>query len=204
MVTQVSTFDPFRIRKFGVGFDSMLEQFTSDFFTDSFQGTQNFPPYNIIKTDEFSYDIEMAVAGFSEEDLVIDYADNVLTVSSKEDEPFKDSDSNSSLVEYIHKGIAVRKFTKKFTLAEDVIVNDANLANGMLTISMEKIVPEGKKKRSIKIVSEQSRRGRKPPTMRVSYNGIILGFQPKDFSSILNTRSTINLTFEFNYVMLTI
>ena len=156
MVTQVSTFDPFRIRKFGVGFDSMLEQFTSDFFTDSFQGTQNFPPYNIIKTDDLSYDIEMAVAGFSEEDLEIDYADNVLTISSKETEPFKDSDSksNSSLVEYIHKGIAVRKFTKKFTLAEDVIVKDAKLANGMLTISMEKVVPEGKKKRSIKIVSE--------------------------------------------------
>ena len=153
MVTQVSTFDPFRIRKFGVGFDSMLEQFTSDFFTDSFQGTQNFPPYNIIKTDDLSYDIEMAVAGFSEEDLEIDYADNVLTISSKETEPFKDSDnkSNSSLIEYIHKGIAVRKFTKKFTLAEDVVVNSASMKNGMLTISMEKIVPEGKKKRTIKI-----------------------------------------------------
>ena len=156
MVTQVSTFDPFRIRKFGVGFDSMLEQFTSDFFTDSYQGTQNFPPYNIIKISEYGYDIEMAVAGFAEEDLEIDYADNVLTISSKETEPFKDSDnkSNSSLIEYIHKGIAVRKFTKKFTLAEDVIVKDAVLANGMLTISMEKVVPEGKKKRSIKIISE--------------------------------------------------
>ena len=150
MVTQVSTFDPFRIRKFGVGFDSMLEQFTSDFFTDSFQGTQNFPPYNIIKIAEFSYDIEMAVAGFSEEDLEIDYADNVLTVSSKESEPFKDSKEP----EYIHRGLAVRKFTKKFTLAEDVIVKDASMKNGMLTISMEKVVPEGKKKRSIKIVSE--------------------------------------------------
>ncbi len=90
----------------------------------------------------------------SEEDLEINYADNVQTISSKETEPFKDSDKNSSLVEYIHKGIAVRKFTKKFTLAEDVVVNDANLANGMLTISMEKVVPEGKKKRTIKIVSE--------------------------------------------------
>ena len=149
MVTQVSTFDPFRIRKFGVGFDSMVDQLTSDFFSDSFQGTQNFPPYNIIKRDEISYDIEMAVAGFSQEDLEIDYADNVLTVSSKEDEPFKDSKE----LEYIHKGIAVRKFTKKFTLAEDVIVKDAAMKNGMLTITMEKIVPEGKRKRTIKIGS---------------------------------------------------
>ena len=149
MVTQVSTFDPFRIRKFGIGFDSMVDQITSDFFTDSFQGTQNFPPYNIIKTDEFSYDIEMAVAGFSEEDLEIDYADNVLTVSSKETETFKDSKEP----EYVHRGIAVRKFTKKFQLADDVIVVDASMKNGMLIIAMEKVVPEGKKKRTIKIVS---------------------------------------------------
>jgi len=149
MVTQVSTFDPFRITKFGVGFDSMLDRVTSDFFTDSFQGTQNFPPYNIIKRDEITYDIEMAVAGFSQEDLEIDYADNVLTVSSKEIEPFKDSKEP----EYVHRGIAVRKFTKKFQLADDVIVVDASMKNGMLIIAMEKVVPEGKKKRTIKIVS---------------------------------------------------
>ena len=149
MVTQVSTFDPFRITKFGVGFDSMLDRVTSEFFTDSFQGTQNFPPYNIIKRDEITYDIEMAVAGFSQEDLEIDYADNVLTVSSKETEPFKDSKEP----EYVHRGIAVRKFTKKFQLADDVIVVDASMKNGMLIIAMEKVVPEGKKKRTIKIVS---------------------------------------------------
>ena len=149
MVTQVSTFDPFRITKFGVGFDSMLDRVTSEFFTDSFQGTQNFPPYNIIKRDELNYDIEMAVAGFSQEDLEIDYADNVLTVSSKNDEPFKDSKEP----EYVHRGIAVRKFTKKFQLADDVIVIDASMKNGMLIIAMEKVVPEGKKKRTIKIVS---------------------------------------------------
>ena len=149
MVMQAQ-FDPFRITKFGVGFDSMLNQITSDFFTDSFQGTQNFPPYNIIKTDETSYDIEMAVAGFSEEDLDIDYANNVLTISSKDSEPFKDSEEP----EYVHKGIAVRKFTKKFTLADDVIVDNASMKNGLLRISMSKIVPEGKEKRSIKIISE--------------------------------------------------
>ena len=143
-------FDPFRIAKFGVGFDSVIDRLQSDFFTDSFQGTQNFPPYNIIKRDGTSYDIEMAVAGFAEEDLEIEYADNVLTVSSKDSDPFKDSKEP----EYVHKGISARQFTKKFSLADDVIVNDASMKNGMLTISMEKVVPEGKKKRSIKIVSE--------------------------------------------------
>jgi len=145
-----ATFDPFRITKFGVGFDSMIDRVTSDFFTDSFQGTQNFPPYNIIKTDETSYDIEMAVAGFAQEDLDIDYANNVLTISSKDSGPFKDSKEP----EYVHKGISARKFTKKFTLADDVIVDSASMKNGMLTISMSKIVPEGKEKRSIKIISE--------------------------------------------------
>ena len=85
MVMQAQ-FDPFRIAKFGVGFDSVIDRIQSDFFTDSFQGTQNFPPYNIIKRDGTSYDIEMAVAGFAEEDLDIEYADNVLTVSSKDSE----------------------------------------------------------------------------------------------------------------------
>ena len=84
------------------------------------------------------------------EDLEIEYADNVLTVSSKNSDPFKDSKEP----EYVHKGISARQFTKKFSLADDVIVNDASMKNGMLTISMEKIVPDGKKKRSIKIVSE--------------------------------------------------
>ena len=149
MVMQAQ-FDPFRIAKFGVGFDSVIDRIQSDFFTDSFQGTQNFPPYNIIKRDGTSYDIEMAVAGFAEEDLEIEYADNVLTVSSKNSDPFKDSKEP----EYVHKGISARQFTKKFSLADDVIVNDASMKNGMLTISMEKVVPEGKKKRSIKIVSE--------------------------------------------------
>ena len=91
----------------------------------------------------------MAVAGFSQEDLEIDYADNVLTVTSKETEPFKDSKKP----EYVHRGIAVRKFTKKFQLADDVIVVDASMKNGMLIIAMEKVVPDGKKKRTIKIVS---------------------------------------------------
>jgi molecular chaperone IbpA len=68
----------------------------------------------------------------------------------KDSDPFKDSKEP----EYVHKGISARQFTKKFSLADDVIVNDASMKNGMLKISMEKVVPEGKKKRSIKIVSE--------------------------------------------------
>ena len=152
MVTQALTpFDPFRIAKFGVGFDSFIDRINSDFFSDSFQGTQNFPPYNIIKRDEIHYDIEMAVAGFSENDLDVEYSDNTLTVSSKDNSPLNGFNNEES---FVHQGISMRKFTRKFSLADDVIVTGASLKNGMLKISMEKIVPEGKKKRMIDIVSE--------------------------------------------------
>ena len=70
------------------------------------------------------------------------FADNVLTVSSKDSEPFKDSTEP----EYVHKGIVFANSPKKFSLEDDVVVNDASMKNGMLTISMEKVVPEGKKK----------------------------------------------------------
>jgi len=156
MNTQASAlahFDPFRVAKFGVGFDSMLDRLTSDFFSDSFQGTQNFPPYNIIKRDEVHYDIEMAVAGFSEKELEIEYADNTLIVKSVDQESLQDSDKARD-TDFVHRGIAVRQFTRQFSLADDVIVTGANLKNGMLSISMEKVIPEGKKKRLIDIVSE--------------------------------------------------
>ena len=158
MVTQALTqFDPFRIAKFGVGFDSMLDRIQSDFFSDSFQGTQNFPPYNIIKRDETTYDIEMAVAGFSEKDLEIEYADNTLIVKSVNQDSLNDSkkeeDEERRDTEFVHRGIAVRQFTRQFSLADDVIVTGAKLKHGMLSIGMEKVIPEGKKKRTIEIVS---------------------------------------------------
>ena len=161
MVTQANAlvhFDPFRVAKFGVGFDTMLDWIQSDFFSDSFQGTQNFPPYNIIKRDEIHYDIEMAVAGFSEKELEIEYADNTLIVKSVNQDSLNDSkkeeDEERRDTEFVHRGIAVRQFTRQFSLADDVIVTGANLKNGMLSINMEKVIPEGKEKRLIDIVSE--------------------------------------------------
>ena len=82
MVTHLTTFDPFRITKFGVGFDSILNTIQSDFFSDSYHST--FPPCNITKKDEFNYDIALAIAGFSKEDIEVEYADNVLTVKTKD------------------------------------------------------------------------------------------------------------------------
>ena len=100
----------------------------------------------------------MAVAGFSEKDLKIEYADNTLTVKSVNQDSLNDSkkeeDEERRDTDFIHRGIAVRQFSRQFSLADYVIVTGANLKNGMLSISMEKVIPEGKEKRLIDIVSE--------------------------------------------------
>tara|TARA_B100000989_G_scaffold287406_1_gene257007 strand:- start:32 stop:391 length:360 start_codon:yes stop_codon:yes gene_type:complete len=106
----------------------------------------NYPPYNIVKTGEHTYDVEVALAGFSKDDIDVEYAENILTIKSKKVET-KDKDGNDIL----HKGISKRYFSKAFTIAEDVQVNGAELKDGLLKVSMERIIPEAKKPRTIKI-----------------------------------------------------
>ena len=123
-----------------VGFDSMFDRLFGDVERSENQGC--FPPYNIRKDEENLYTIEMAVAGFSKEDLEAELKEGVLTVRSKTDQEEG---------EYLHRGIAKRAFTRSFTISDDVIVKGADLVNGMLTISLERIVPEEKKSRMIEI-----------------------------------------------------
>ena len=125
----------------------MFDHFESMFDGDVFSvPTVNFPPYNIVKTGDFTYDVELALAGYSKEDITVDYADNLLTVKSiKKSDESKDEDG------VLHRGIAKRYFSKAFTIADDVEVKGAELKDGLLKISMERIVPEGKKPRSIDI-----------------------------------------------------
>ena len=136
-----------QLRPVTVGFDNMFDHFESMFDGDVFSvPTVNFPPYNIVKTGDFTYDVELALAGYSKEDITVDYADNLLTVKSiKKSDESKDEDG------VLHRGIAKRFFSKAFTIADDVEVKGAELKDGLLKISMERIVPEGKKPRSIDI-----------------------------------------------------
>ena len=136
-----------QLRPVTVGFDNMFDHFESMFDGDVFSvPTVNFPPYNIVKTGDFTYDVELALAGYSKEDIKVDYADNLLTVKSiKKSDESKDEDG------VLHRGIAKRYFSKAFTIADDVEVKGAELKDGLLKISMERIVPEGKKPRSIDI-----------------------------------------------------
>jgi molecular chaperone IbpA len=111
-----------------------------------FRGTGNFPPYNIVKTGDNTYDVELALAGFNKKDIEVEYKENLLTVKSKKQEETKDEDGN-----VIHRGISKRMFSKSFTIANDVEVKGAELKDGLLKVSMERIIPEHKKAKSIDI-----------------------------------------------------
>ena len=136
-----------QLRPVTVGFDNVFDHFERMFEDDIYRmpSATNFPPYNIVKTGEYTYDVELALAGFSKDDIDVDYKDNMLTVKSKEKS--KDADVDGML----HRGISKRWFAKSFTIADDVEVKGAELKDGLLKISMERIVPEGKKARSIEV-----------------------------------------------------
>jgi len=135
------------LRPMTVGFDDVFNSFETMLDTTDFGNrVPNFPPYNIVKTGDFTYDVELALAGFSKDDITVDYADNLLTVKSVKKE--KSEDDNEGI---LHRGISKRMFSKAFTIADDVEVKGAELKDGLLKISLERIVPEGKKPRNIEI-----------------------------------------------------
>ena len=135
------------LRPLTVGFDDMFDHF-EHMMDDSFFGRSvaNFPPYNIVKTGDNTYDVELALAGFNKKDIEVEYKENLLTVKSKKQEETKDEDGN-----IIHRGISKRMFSKSFTIANDVEVKGAELKDGLLKVSMERIIPEHKKAKLIDI-----------------------------------------------------
>ena len=131
------------LRPFSVGFDDLFDHFNNTLEYTVKQQT-SYPPYNINKVDDLNYQIEMALAGFSKKDIEIKSALSQLIIKSVEND---DKDEKETL----HRGISKRKFSRTFTLAEDIKVNGAKLKDGMLLIDLEKIVPEEKKPRTIDI-----------------------------------------------------
>ena len=131
-----------QLRPLSVGFDDMFDHFESMFDVP----TINYPPYNIVKTGDNKFDIEVALAGFNKKDINVTSENNMLTIESKQDEKSKDKDG-----EVIHKGISKRYFKRSFTIADDVEVKGAELKDGLLKVSMEKIIPDAKKLKTIDI-----------------------------------------------------
>jgi len=136
-----------QLRPISVGFDNIFDHFEKMFEDDVFRVPQvNYPPYNIVKTGTYTYNIEVALAGYSKKDISVEYADGILTIKSIKEE--KSDDKKDGV---IHKGIAKRYFSKSFTIADDVKIEDAELKDGLLKIYLMKIVPEGKKPKKITV-----------------------------------------------------
>jgi len=141
----LQAFDYNHMTPYAVGFDRQFDRLF-DYVTHQAESTGGYPPYNIQKTEDYKFEIEMALAGFSKKDIEIEVAEGVLTVKS-----VKDKDTGATDEYTLYKGISQRNFTRKFTLADDIVVNGAELKDGMLTISLERIVPEAKKPQLIAI-----------------------------------------------------
>ena len=137
-----------QLRPLSVGFDDVFDTFESFFDSDLRIPTINYPPYNIVKTGKNAYNIEVALAGFNKKDIDVSVEDGILTIESKmsDKDESKDEDGNT-----IYKGISKRYFKRSFTIANDVEIKGAELKDGLLKVSMEKIVPESKKLRTIDI-----------------------------------------------------
>ena len=135
-------FDRNLFTPYAVGFDRVFDRL-QDYAAHQVQST-GFPPYNIRKDGDYNFVIEIALAGLSKDDLEVEVANGVLTVRTKEK---KDEDGG----ELLHRGISYRQFTRKWTMADDIVVSDAKMENGMLLIKLERVVPEEKKPRLLKI-----------------------------------------------------
>ena len=139
-----------QLRPVSIGFDNIFDHFENffeegeDYVRSSL--TSTFPFYNIVKKGNNKFDIEVALAGYDKKDILVEYADNVLSIKSvKETKSDKEKDG------VIHQGIAKRYFSKAFTIADDVEIEGAELKNGLLKVSLKQIVPEGKKPKQITV-----------------------------------------------------
>ena len=141
-------FDHNLLTPYAVGFDRVFDRLNDYVVHQNHMTPTGFPPYNIRKEGDYNYVIEMALAGMSKADLEVEVADGTLTVRSVEP---KHEEDDGGYPELVHHGISFRKFARSWTLADDVVVKDAKMENGMLLIHLEHVVPEEKKPRQISI-----------------------------------------------------
>ena len=141
---QLRSIDIPQLHRFGVGFDRMFDRIDEILRVNQHQNG-NYPPYNMIKYTDDKYSIEVAVAGFKNGEVTIEVKDNQLTIEGKQATAIEDDR------EYVHRGISGRDFVRVFTLAEHVEVVGARQENGILSIDLERRVPEEKKPKNIAI-----------------------------------------------------
>lgn len=135
-------FDPFMNT---IGYERMFDRLNR-IAADTVQ-PQKYPPYNIVKQSDDIFDIELAVAGFSEDDINITVTDGIISIEGSKVTKIDEKDTDK----YIHRGIGTRSFTRKFSLSDTLEVKGAAMENGMLVIRLENIVPDHKKPKQIAI-----------------------------------------------------
>ena len=141
---QLINWEPFK--PFSVGFDNLFDDFDRMLSFNS-ASINHYPPYNIRKVNDTDYVIELAIAGFGKKDIEVKSQENTLTIKSKDKkEEVSDKDEN-----ILHRGISQRSFTRSFTVAEDVVVKGADLKDGLLSVKLERIIPDEKKPKIIDI-----------------------------------------------------
>ena len=136
-----------QLRPVTVGFDSVFDNFERMFSDDFFNASSRYPAYNIVKTKDNHYDVEVALAGFNKKDIKVSYADGQLSIESVKNDKTKEKDENGIL----HRGIAKRYFKKSFSVADNCEVKGAELKDGLLRVSLERLIPEAQKPRVIDI-----------------------------------------------------
>jgi molecular chaperone IbpA len=145
IMTQLVRFDTTALNKALVGFDKMFDDFEHRFAN---QVTQAYPPYNIVKTDEDTYEIQIAVSGFDKDDVSVEIDQNQLIIKGI-------NKAEAAIdIQYLHRGLAARDFTRVFTLAEHMIVGEGRIKNGILSVAITRVIPEALKPRIIQITTE--------------------------------------------------
>jgi molecular chaperone IbpA len=128
------------IQKNSIGMDEWFKRFDTAFETHT-----NYPPYNLVKENSVNFRLEIALAGYKREDIEVTTEWNKLLVEAKK---VDDTDS-----EYLHKGLAKRAFSRTWSLSDDVVIGDVSYADGLLTIKLNRVIPEHQKKKTYEIVS---------------------------------------------------
>ncbi len=137
--------------RFFIGFDEQLARMQK-VHDEIAKNVPNYPPFNIVKNNENSYTIEIAVAGFGQQDIDIEFEDSKLTVRGKLQTAEDPREEN-----FLFKGIANRAFTRTFALDDEVEVKDAEVFNGMLKIALERLIPEHKQPKKIPVKARSSK-----------------------------------------------
>jgi molecular chaperone IbpA len=128
------------IQKNSIGMDEWFKRFDTAFETHT-----NYPPYNLVKESSVDFRLEIALAGYKREDIEVTTEWNKLFVEAKKTGDVDD--------EYLHQGLAKRAFTRTWTLSDDVVVGDISYVDGLLTIKLNRVIPEHQKKKVYEIVS---------------------------------------------------